>query len=368
VTTSESLRTAPDTGLPDYLAALRRRIESALHGILDSQVQFSASYGPLGQEMARNIRSYVLAGGKRIRGTLVLEGYRVITDEPAPDSVLPLAVAMELLHAFLLMHDDIIDQDELRRGQPTFHERYRRQLSETYPGRSVANVAEAMAIMAGDLLCGLAQDLLVELDVASERRRAVQHLFNRLIADTGYGEILDVLGAIDPTQDEASMLMMYRLKTARYSFEGPLLLGATVAGASQPQHDALSAFGIPLGVAFQLQDDLIGMFGTEAAIGKPVGSDLKEGKRTPLMLHALAHTNGEQHTFLERTLGQASITGDDVCRVASILVESGSRSYIEQMADTLVNASLDALTHAPLPAAGRAFLAAYARSQVGRNV
>lgn len=330
-------------------------------------VEASRVYGQAGREMASILREFVTAGGKRIRGALALEGYRSIRGEPAPDTTIHAALALELLQAFLLIHDDVIDQDELRRGQMTFHRRYRALLEGRGHAGEAPRLGDAMAMMAGDLLCALAHDELARVEVEPGDLRRAQRLFSTIILDTGYGEILDVLGGLDADQTHDAVLLMYELKTARYSFEGPLLLGATLAGASAEQRRGLSAYGIPLGIAFQLRDDVLGIFGTEGEVGKPIGSDLKEGKRTPLVLHALAHGTTEQRRLVRASLGDRGLTERDVQAVALALRESGALDAVESLAASYTAEARRALVEAPLQPASCDFLDALALSLAGRR-
>jgi geranylgeranyl diphosphate synthase type I len=357
----------PEPQEPSNLQESRRSlIESTLDRVLTEHSQRARSYGPLAREMAALLHDFVLTGGKRLRGMLAMEGFRAIAAHETTDA-LPAAVAIELLHAFLLIHDDIIDQDELRRGKPTFHFRYRERLSPRLPTNAVERLAGSMAILGGDLLCALAVEQLNATVTAGEYRQAALHIFCQLIQDTGYGELLDVLAVHDKELTEDDVLRIYRLKTARYSFEGPLIIGATLAGASAEQLQALSGFAIPLGIAFQLQDDLIGMFGDVESIGKPVGSDIKEGKRTPLVLYGLEHAAPEEQAHLHAALGNPTLQVSDIARTAEILTTCGSRAYVERMAAHHEQEARTALAAAPIADASRRYLATFSQSLTGRT-
>lgn len=365
---SENLHTAADPGpVSAVLERRRAAIDAGLRRRMTEHLEASRAYGPAGEEMAALLREFVTAGGKRIRGALALEGYRAIRGDPVPGTIIHAALALELLQAFLLVHDDVIDQDELRRGQMTFHRRYRTLLEARGHRAEAPRLGDAMAMMAGDILCALANDELARVEVDSRDLSAAQRLFSQIILDTGYGEVLDVLGGLDAEQTHDGVLRMYELKTARYSFEGPLVLGATLGGGSPEQLRGLSAYGIPLGIAFQLRDDIIGIFGTEEEVGKPIGSDLKEGKRTPLVLHALAHGSAEQRRLVRAALGNRALTADDVEHVAGALRTSGALGAVDSLAASYTAEARRALAEAPLQPVSLAFLDALAVSLSGRR-
>jgi geranylgeranyl diphosphate synthase type I len=229
--------------------------------------------------LAGMLTDYARQGGKRIRPQLVLWTYAHASDSPAamPDAVLDVAVAWELFHAFLLIHDDIIDGSDQRRGHPALH-RQLQSLDSNSP-RFGAN----LGIVAGDLFYAWCNRLLANLDVPAEAFRDLHRMFTRVATLTGLGQAVDVMQshATLEKRDEQTLLQEYHWKTAAYTFEGPMLSAAILAGLPQPAHAAISRFALSLGQAYQMQNDLLD-------IVRPVteGSDLVEGKHTYTLLKA----------------------------------------------------------------------------------
>ncbi len=229
--------------------------------------------------MLEAAESITLRGGKRVRAALV--GAATVSLGGTLDDARSFAAAVELLQTYLLIHDDWMDQDEERRGGPAAHVMLSRSRSPHH--------AESSAVLSGDLASAMALTELARAPLPSERiARALAHLA-AMLTDVIVGQELDLSSrAVDVS-------VMHTLKTSAYTTTGPLLLGAAAAGASAEDERALRAFGDPLGVAFQIEDDLLGTFGDEAETGKPVGADLRAGKRTSVLAEA------------ERTLGAADL-------------------------------------------------------------
>ena len=261
---------------------------------------------------------------------------------------------MEILHAYLLVHDDLMDEDALRRGGPSLHQQYTELPLAPSPLKP-STYGTAMAIIAGDLACWMALQALTHLPFPEERRlRAISKL-SEIFLQVGYGQWLDILASGESPFGEPEAMLVNRLKTARYTIEAPLYLGGLLAGASEEELQALADYSRHLGQAFQLQDDLLGLYGSEEQLGKPVGSDLRQGKRNLLIIKALEKASEEDAARLRSTLGNAHLTAAQLEEVRSIVARSGSLEYSRDLVQSWVRQAQAALPSNLRPE-GREFL------------
>lgn len=260
-------------------------------------------------------------GGKRIRGFLVLLGYE-IAGRKTCKNILSAAVAYEIFQTAILAHDDIIDQSPTRRGRPTLH-----------TALGADQTATSYAICLGDVGFFLAYQILNELDCEAEFKNAALKIFSDTVLNTAIGEILDIKLSTEKDKKEEDTLTMLDLKTAWYTIIGPLQLGAIIGGADEKLLAEIQQFGKNLGTAFQIQDDLLGTFGDENTIGKSSTSDIKEGKSTLLITHALLHSNDEDKQFLVNNYGLKSISEVDIQQIRDIFTRAGSREYAQTRLD-----------------------------------
>ena len=250
---------------------------------------------------------------------------------------------MELIHNFLLIHDDIIDKSDMRRGKPTVHKKL---------GRKDEHYGVSQAIVIGDISAFEAVKLLNESDFSDEVKIEVMDLFTGVILETAYGEILDVEYASKrPKLDK--VWLVTELKTAKYSFVGPLKLGALLSGASKSQLQALEKYGLSLGKAFQLQDDILGVFADEKTLGKSTLSDMREGKNTVLFYKTRKLATGSQRRIIDRLWGDSKSDASDLDVVREIMRESGALNWCYKETEKLVNnakKSIDKITEEKRPA------------------
>ena len=291
-------------------------------------------------------------GGKRLRPALVYYTYRAcggLQDEEA----LPVALATELLHTYLLIHDDIMDHAEVRRGQPSAHERFRQShLARGFHG-DAEDFGRSVAILLGDL----AHTWAVELFSAAERPGELTRCFSAMSEEVIGGQYLELLVAQRRAARQEDLLRVLRLKSGCYTAERPIQLGGLLARAPEPVLAALSRYGAAVGEAFQLQDDLLGMFGEAGTVGKPVGEDLREGKYTFLIFHALAAATPEQRQLLEAALGDPDLPADEVARAQRLLEETGARAKVTEMVAERLRSARETLDGLDLRPDGRLFFA-----------
>ncbi|MEV2248384.1 polyprenyl synthetase family protein [Streptomyces sp. NPDC049970] len=288
---------------------------------------------------------------RRAVDTLCVAGWEAAGGTGAPEPVLRAAASLEMFHAFALIHDDIIDASDTRRGRPTVH----RQVS-----------TEA-AILIGDLALVLADDLLHSGGLTPAQLAAALPIANTLHADTVYGQYLDISHAKQHTISLDQALAITRYKTTKYTIEGPLLLAAALAGADDTLLSTLTAYGIPVGEAFQLRDDLLGVFGNPHHTGKPSLDDLREGKATVLMALALQRADQAQRRILRHHVGKPNLDHDGADQVRGVLTDTGARTAVEEMITQRRQSALTTLDTSALPTHITAALRSMAVSATSRT-
>jgi len=339
----------PRAGTPPhnpFLALLndvRGDLEARLCGFLDAAVDQASKHGADLVAMVSAIRDLCQRGGKRLRPALAIAGFRAAGSNRPVGPALDAGVALELLHAYLLIHDDWMDQDAIRRGGPTVHT----VLAKRYHSQQTG---DASSILAGDFAAALALEALARVDIPAARFPRVVACFARMQQDVVLGQQLDLLGRASDVE------VVYALKTSSYSVQGPLNLGALLAGGTPPLLRALDQYALPLGIAFQLRDDLLGAFGKTERTGKSVGSDLRQGKRTALVTLALRRLRGAERSELCRVLGNRKASDAQIGRTLDLLRERGIPELVETRIQELATSARVALDAARLPGSARELL------------
>ncbi len=342
----------------DLLAGFRAVLEGALAGWLETKRQEAAAgESPEMLELVDGVGQLATHGGKRLRPALVVYTYRAFGGT-REEEALPLALATELLHTYLLIHDDIMDHAEVRRGLPSAHVRFRDAHQAHGLKGDAADFGQSVAILLGDL----AQSWAVELAAPSFSRAGgeLARCFSAMCQEVVGGQYLEILVGQRRTATEEELLRVLRLKSGRYTCERPIQLGALLAGAPAAAFADLSRYGAAVGEAFQLQDDLLGMFGDPGTVGKPVDADLREGKYTFLIHRARAAASAGQRQALEAALGNPDATAAQVQAALRALEETGARAAVTSMiAERLrtAQAALASLASFDLAADGGLFLA-----------
>lgn len=335
------------------LGRVRPRIEQQLAQWLDGRVGEARAHGSEVEAVATAVRQLTLRGGKRLRAALVGAAYEACGGEGGAEAVTGAGVSLELLQTYFLVHDDWMDGDDVRRGGPSVPAMMRVRFDRTR--------ADAMTILAGDLAAAWARRALLEVPLAPDRLVLAASELARVEEDVVEGQVLDVGGH---ARDAREVETVHRLKTSSYTVRGPIVMGARLAGAADGQVSALAEFAEPLGVAFQLRDDLLGVFGSADTMGKPAGSDLTAGKRTAVVVHALAE--GLEYE-LGRVFGRRDAPATDVRLVTASLEASGVRARIEKRIEDLVGAAHGALERTALTPKWRALLASAAHALTNRQ-
>ena len=304
------------------------------------------------------------AGGKRFRPAMVLAAYEALggTDSETAAYV---GAAFELLHTALIVHDDVIDRDFIRRGGPNVSGSYR-DLAQTagIPIPTAEHRGLSVAVIAGDLALFNAFRLLDRSGVSGELRERLHEILDEAMFASAAGELLDVDFSLHPDPPSVEDIVdMERLKTAVYSFETPLQAGAVLAGADEAAVQALGSFGRNLGIAYQIVDDLLGVFGDEGDTGKSTLGDLREGKRTVLIAYA---ATTEQWPQIEPSFGDPELDEDGAQRIRDLLEESGARRYAEALARDFANRAWEQLASSALPDTVRAEFRAFVATVLER--
>lgn len=316
------IRTAP-VSFPPACEELAHRVEDELARFLAEQREEAVGSAPAVRELFDEVDRVVASGGKRLRPVFCLLGLRAAGGEIGREA-LRAAAALELLHTFAIVHDDVMDASRTRRGQPAswlhMAERHRREGLRGDP--SAFGVSSA--ILVGDLALILADRALIGCGLPEERLLPAIRRYNRMRTEVVSGQHLDVLAAqrADVGEDEGRRIAM--LKSGGYTVEGPLHIGAILAGGSAELMAVLSAYGLPLGEAFQLRDDVLGVFGDPEVTGKDRDSDLREGKRTVLVARAIEAASAADRRFVEDHLGSPDLSGSEIRRLREIIEGTGA--------------------------------------------
>ncbi len=350
----------PRSPAPPSLSLLAGRVDDRLTGLFADEIARwrlvdEALVAPL-----ESLRALVEAGGKRLRPAFCHWAFVGAGGDHDDPRVVDAGAAFEMLHAFALIHDDVMDGSDTRRGRPTAHLSYAdAHVAGEWLGES-RRFGEAAAILIGDLAHVYADRLLgdVPTDVAE--------VWHELRLELNVGQYLDLTGTARADRNRALAHRIARYKSGKYTIERPLHVGAALASRLSDLQGPLSAYGDPLGEAFQLRDDVLGAFGDPARTGKPVGQDLREGKPTPLLAVACERATGRQGDLLAR-VGRVELDNDDVARIQDVLVDTGALDQVEELIDNLTTRAVDAIGATDITAEARDELVDLARFVASRD-
>jgi geranylgeranyl diphosphate synthase type I len=346
---------------PTWLGDMAARVDARLVEVAEAE---AARWTALDPDLAVPFAtlSAFLGGGKRLRAAFCHWAFVGVGGDPDDRTWIDGAAALELLQAFALIHDDVMDGSTTRRGHDAVHTVYdKRHREEGWRGES-RRFGEGAAILIGDLAFVLADRML-----AGASAEAWQ-VWDELRLEVNVGQYLDMLNSVrgNPTIEAASRICTY--KSGKYTIERPLHLGAALAGrADEGIRAGLTAYGLPLGEAFQLVDDLLGVFGDEARTGKPVGDDLREGKPTRLLAIGLARAAGRDAELLRTRVGSPDLTAAEIAHIQAILEATGARAEVEAAALRLASDAIHASAALPLTPEARDALADLAKFVTGRD-
>ena len=361
---------------------LRTRVSRALTGFLDRQERVLRQISEDLVEPAAALREF-LDGGKRMRPAFCYWGWRAAgggigASEALDDAAFTASASLELLQASALIHDDYMDGSDTRRGKPAVHKRFEALHEADGWEGPAARFGAAAAILLGDITLTWCDEMFTRSGFDAVRIHAARPVFDLMRSEVMAGQYLDVLAqsrglsVATPREILERAETVIRYKSAKYTIERPLQFGAALATGDADEHGpinaALSAYGLPLGEAFQLRDDVLGVFGDPATTGKPAGDDLREGKQTVLTALAAANADAEQLKLLREGLGDAALDAAGVADLQSVIVETGALDAVEQRIEKRTALALAALERASVEDEARAVLAELAVAATTRQV
>jgi len=337
---------------PTFVGQIADRVDSRLRNILEAETQRWSEFEPDLAQPFHELSRLVLLGGKHLRSAFCFVGFVGAGGDPGDSRVIDAGAAIELMHAFALFHDDVMDGSATRRGAPTTHTKSTQQHQASNWAGESRRFGEGVAILVGDLAFVYADQLLIGAPPQ------VWKIWNELRIELNIGQYLDLLGTAQRERQRARAERISRYKSGKYTIERPLHMGALLANPEQPTEllASLSDYGLPLGDAFQMRDDVLGTFGATADTGKPVGDDLREGKPTPLLSIAIARANDRQLKVLH-LVGTTQLADSQVADVQQVIIETGALAEMEEHIRLLTETALVAARVAPITQDARDSLA-----------
>ncbi|GAA0492542.1 putative polyprenyl synthetase [Paractinoplanes deccanensis] len=359
--TGETVAAPPSHALPG-------RVNQAIEEFLASQ---AASLADVSADCTPVVRSMTdfMSGGKRLRAAFCYWAWRA-TGAPDGPGIVRASAALEFFQAAALIHDDVMDDSDLRRGAPAIHRRFAAEHRRNGWHGDADHFGVSAAVLAGDLCLAWSDELYSGSGLHQVALARGRPTFNRMRTEVMGGQYLDLLEqAIAGRRPRGALeraRRVVRYKSAKYTVEHPLLLGARLAGAGDELLAGFSAFGLPLGEAFQLRDDILGVFGDPARTGKPAGDDLREGKRTVLVALALERSGDKRTALIESLLGNPTLDAAGIATLREIIVDTGALTTVEHTIADLLDRSLAALATTPIDESSRPVLAALAHAATDR--
>ncbi|WP_458110880.1 polyprenyl synthetase family protein [Arthrobacter sp. R1-13] len=362
MTTAEQLRLEQTA----FVAAVAGKLNDFLTSRQSIMSTISQDIDPLMGSIAN-----LVTGGKRLRALMCYWGWRGAGGNASATEVVTAGSALELFQAAALIHDDIIDRSDTRRGGPSVHRRFSQLHADQGWSLDSERFGHAAAILTGDLCLSFSEESFTDIGERAASGSQARLIFNLMRAEVMAGQYLDILEEVaGPLRDRAGAVTraqsIIRFKSAKYSTEHPLALGGALAGASEELLRGYSAFALPLGEAFQLRDDVLGVFGDPVTTGKPAGDDLKEGKRTVLVAFALDLATPQESAFIDSRLGRPDLTDEDVAEIRRIIVDCGALQATEVLIDEFGAAAFAALDLLPLEDLPKTALRKLAEATVSR--
>ena len=310
----------------EYLTAYSKDAERFLNSFFLKKKRLSSKIDPGLINILQVFQDYI-KGGKKARGALTVLGYQACGGKDMK-AILPVSCGIELFHSFLLIHDDIIDRDKKRRGKPTVHTHFASKRGEHY--------GNSKAIIIGDVGAFLAYELILSSNFSKDRTLKAVTKLNEFLLKTGYGQLLDIDYDFKKDISWNDILKVRTYKTAFYTIVMPLSVGAILAGADEKLLSGIEKYGIPVGIAFQLSDDILGVFGDSGKTGKSAMSDIKEGKKTFLYVKALELAKGEDKKFLQKWYGAKDVNESKAKKIREIIESCGALIYSQNLSYDLV--------------------------------
>lgn len=312
--------------LEKFVSRINVELETYFNDEIANVFGVSRKEKELSNHIWKHIKEHNLRPAKRLRGSFVYYGYKLLGGKKVK-AILNAAMSIELIHTALLIHDDFMDQDDTRRGLPTTHEYYKSFHAAEGFRFNHLHYGESMAVNVGDIALLAGYEILGKSNFDNEKKLNVLNRTLRGIVNTGLGQAFDITLEGKGVASEEDITDLHLAKTAIYTYENPLHIGAILAGAKLKDLELISKYAIPGGVAFQLQDDILGLFGDPVQTGKPAHSDLRQGKMTLLIIKALELGNKNHQKKLKVIWGKRNLTEEEADEVRKIVRDTGSLEY-----------------------------------------
>lgn len=319
----------------ETLKDFKKRIDKEIVIYFDNAIREAKKRDLVIANALEYVKKLTLAGGKRIRPALMYYSY-LGSGGKEKERILKTAVSIELIHMFLLVHDDIIDRDVERHGKDSVNRRYEKIGEELFSGKDSKHFGTSMALIIGDMIAAFGNQIIFNSGFDEKLVMKALSQLQSIVSFTVIGQVKDFYIEYRGKATEKDILGMYEYKTAKYTIEGPLCLGAILGGMNEKYLSGISKYAIPIGIAFQIQDDILGIFGNEEKIGKEVGSDIEEGKITLLVVKARERANKNQRKILNGLLGKKDLSREDIEKFRKIIKETGALDYAKSLADSYI--------------------------------
>lgn len=358
------------TEVKSTIDEVRAEIRSALADYLAGQRSYLTSIASELVPVCDALDEFLLDGGKRLRPLFAYAGLIASGTKPSPEIIRAIS-SLELLQACALIHDDLMDRSDTRRGKPAIHRHFENLHQSSAMNGLATQFGEAAAVLLGDLALVWSDQMLNKSGIPTQSLLAAHVIHDEMRVELMAGQYLDVREAGEKSYSAERSLRIARYKSGKYTIERPLHIGAVIGKPENSENrdllSALSRYGLPLGEAFQLRDDLLGIFGDPEITGKPAGDDLREGKRTVLIAMTLEALQESQREELLAYLGQPDIEPEKIEELRALIKASGAVDQVENLIEKLTNDSLAAIEDPAIHPSSREFLTYIALSAVKRS-
>ncbi len=328
---------APPIAIPSPVTYVADRLTPAVDRFFEQEIARWGAINPVFEKPLEELWKFVELGGKRLRPSFCYWACVGAGGDGEDEHLWTSLLGLELLHSFALIHDDVMDSSEIRRGEPTLHMRFARMHGGATWSGDAHQFGEAAAVLVGDLAFALADRLF---EGASREVRAI---FDDLKVEVNLGQYLDILGSAIDAQDISLVEQVAVFKSGKYTVERPMHIGAALAGRFVELSGPISRFALPLGLAFQLRDDLLGVFGDTSETMKPVGDDLREGKATLLITMVRKNLPADERVRFESRFGRRDATEHDIGLLQEVIAATSAPAQIERRVADLRDEALGAL-------------------------
>jgi len=332
------------------LISYKQKIDEELKKFFDSKLDGKDG---IEKEVLEQLKDFTIRGGKRMRPLFMIAGY--LLNANITEEIIKASILLELMQSYMLIHDDIIDESDLRRGFPTLH--------KVFKFNKKTN--EGLAIIAADLANAYCHEILLRANFPSENIRNALVEMEKAYEATAIGEINDMTLPFTGKVSLDSVTKVHRMKTAEYTINGPMKIGASLSGYKNM--DLIDEYAIPLGIAFQIQDDILGVFGDEQVLGKPVKSDVQEGKITHLIIFARQNTSKIEQMFINSVLGKRDVTDEEFNQFKELIRSSGALDKAEELKKSYYNQAISSIPRLTEDPELREELKSLADKMVSRN-